>query len=192
VERRLDELIARLSERGRRITPQRVAILRVLAGSEGHPSAEQVHRAILPMFPTTSLATVYKTIHLLKAEGEILELEFSEFGNRYDGNKPYPHPHVICSGCGAIVDAEVSGLTEMTRRIAEETGFAITTHRLDFYGLCPKCRAERAAADRAGARGGEAGDAAGAAGPDTPAMRNRPAPAENGATYDVPRPIAAK
>ncbi len=138
---RLETVLARLRERVRRITPQRLAILRVLAASEGHPSVEQVHRAILGEFPTTSLATVYKTIALLREQGEILELEFSELGNRFDGAKPYPHPHVICRKCGAIVDSDVVELDELTRRIAAETGFSITHHRLDFYGLCPDCRA---------------------------------------------------
>ena len=140
---RLEHILARLKEQGHRITPQRLAILEVLAKSEGHPSAEQVHNAILPTFPTTSLATVYKTIALLKQEGEIIELQFSELGNRYDGAKPYPHPHVICTRCGAIVDPEVLDLAEVTRRMAEETGFVIQGHRLDFFGLCPSCRTKK-------------------------------------------------
>ncbi len=139
-DNRLQAIVRRLVENGRRITPQRLAILNVLTKSRDHPSVEQVHQAILKDFPTTSLATVYKTIHLLKEEGEILELEFSELGNRYDGIKPKPHPHVICGKCGAIVDPETVDLEELTRLIAKETGFAINSHRLDFYGLCPLCR----------------------------------------------------
>ena len=137
---RLEALLAQLREKGKRITPQRRAILRILAESTGHPSAEQVHRAILKDFPTTSLASVYKTINLLKELNEIQELEFSDMGNRYDGAKPFPHPHVICRGCGTIVDSDAVELGRLTRLVAEETGFAITSHRLDFYGLCPKCR----------------------------------------------------
>jgi len=87
-----------------------------------------------------SLATVYKTISLLKREGEILELEFSDLGNRYDGRKPYPHPHVICTGCGKIIDPSHLDLDEITSRMMAETGFKIMTHRLDFYGLCPNCQ----------------------------------------------------
>ena len=137
---RLKFLMARLKEQGHRLTPQRLAILDVLAKSVGHPTVEQVHQAILPVFPTTSLATVYKTIALLKQEGEVLELQFSDLGNRYDGAKPYPHPHVICTRCGAIVDPEALDLDQITSRMAEETGFVIKSHRLDFYGLCPACQ----------------------------------------------------
>lgn len=137
---RLQQMIERLKERDCRITPQRYAVLHVLANSSDHPSAESIHAQLIEHYPTMSLATVYKTIHLLKREGEILELEFSDLGNRYDGRKPYPHPHVICTGCGKIIDPSHFDLNEITRKMMEETGFKIMTHRLDFYGLCPKCQ----------------------------------------------------
>ncbi|WP_027183921.1 Fur family transcriptional regulator [Desulfovibrio inopinatus] len=139
-EQRLRHILDRLAAHGRRLTPQRMAILRVLAVSEGHPSAEHVHQAILKDFPMTSLATVYKTIQLLKDEGEILELGFSDQDNRYDGAKPYPHPHVICLKCGAIMDFEDVDVEGLNAQVAKQTGFFITTQRLDFYGVCPACR----------------------------------------------------
>ena len=64
-------------------------MLSVLANSLDHPSVESIHGQLVEHYPTMSLATVYKTINLLKREGEILELEFSDLGNRYDGRKPY-------------------------------------------------------------------------------------------------------
>lgn len=133
-------MIDRLKESKFRITPQRYAVLNVLASSLGHPSAESIHAELVDHYPTMSLATVYKTINLLKQEGEILELEFSDLGNRYDGNKPYPHPHVICTGCGKIIDPSQFNFDEITSKIMEETGFKILTHRLDFYGVCPDCQ----------------------------------------------------
>jgi len=140
LEMRLQQMIERLKESDCRITPQRYAVLKVLAGSSDHPSVESIHAQLIQHYPTMSLATVYKTISLLKREGEILELEFSDLGNRYDGRKPYPHPHVICTGCGKIIDPSHLDLDEITSRMMAETGFKIMTHRLDFYGLCPNCQ----------------------------------------------------
>lgn len=137
---RLAQMVARLRERGHRITPQRRAILEVLARSVGHPSVEQVFRLVSEEFPKTSLATVYKTVTALKEAGEVLELEFSQDSNRYDGNKPYPHPHVLCVQCHEIVDPELTKLGDMADEVARQTGFRVLTHRLDFYGLCPKCQ----------------------------------------------------
>ena len=137
---RLDEMIARLRERGHRLTPQRLAVLKVLAASEGHPSVEQIYERVKADFPTTSLATIYKTVTLLKEMGEVLELGFSTEGNRYDGNKPYPHPHLICLKCRNIVDLEVVALSELPRQVARSTGYRIVSYWLNFFGICPQCQ----------------------------------------------------
>jgi Fur family peroxide stress response transcriptional regulator len=141
-ETRLEELVIKLRERNCRLTPQRLAVLKVLAASEGHPSVEQVYERIKPDFPMTSLATVYNTVTLLKEMDEVLELGFNGGSNRYDGNRPYPHPHLICTECGAIEDLEVGALNGIPRQVAQDTGYRIVSHRLDFFGICPKCQAE--------------------------------------------------
>jgi Fur family peroxide stress response transcriptional regulator len=137
---RLDELVDKLKERGNRLTPQRMAVLKILAASEGHPSVEQIYECVKVDFPMTSLATVYKTVTLLKEMGEVLELGFSDDSNRYDGNKPYPHPHLICTKCRNILDPEVATLGELRREVAQSTGYRIMSHRLDFFGVCPQCQ----------------------------------------------------
>ena len=141
-EARLEHILSRLRKRGQRITPQRLAILRILASSEGHPSVEEIYSIVVKTFPTTSLATVYKTITLLKELGEVLELEFSRGSNRYDGSKPFPHPHVVCTSCNRIVDPDLASLRALTEEVSQQTGFEVVNHRLDFYGLCPECQKE--------------------------------------------------
>ncbi len=139
-QKRLEQIIKALRDKGHRLTPQRLAMLSIIAKSAGHPSAEQIYEQITVDFPTTSLATVYKTLSLLKDIGEVLELNFASVGSRYDGNRPYPHPHVICTGCGQILDAEMAGMTEVSKETARQTGFKITHHQLNFFGLCPQCQ----------------------------------------------------
>jgi Fur family peroxide stress response transcriptional regulator len=139
-EQRLQQMVDRLKASEFRITPQRYAVLNILATSPDHPSAESIHADLIEHYPTMSLATVYKTIRLLKQEGEVLELEFSNLGNRYDGTKPFPHPHLICTECGKIIDPLQLNLDEITSKMMAETGFKILTHRLDFYGICQSCQ----------------------------------------------------
>jgi Fur family peroxide stress response transcriptional regulator len=137
---RIVNLIAKLRAAGHRITPQRLAILQVLIASDTHPTVDQVYAKVKAAFPTTSLATVYKTVSIAKAMGEALELEFSQGSNRYDGNKPYPHPHVICTQCQKIIDYENVAIDAMVKQIRRATGFKIDNHRLDFYGTCSACQ----------------------------------------------------
>jgi Fur family transcriptional regulator, peroxide stress response regulator len=137
---RLDQMISKLREHEHRITPQRIAILKILAESKAHPSVESIFEQVKPDFPTTSLATVYKTVTLAKELGEVMELGFSEGGNRYDGSNPSPHPHLICLRCKKIVDPDIELLSDMTLEVARESGFKIVNHRLYFFGVCPECQ----------------------------------------------------
>ncbi|HDQ39695.1 MAG TPA: transcriptional repressor [Desulfonatronum sp.] len=140
VTQRVEKMLARLKERDFRITPQRLAVLHVLAESEDHPSVEQIFERVKTSFPTTSIATIYKTISLLRELGEVLELGFPDGSNRYDGRRPFPHAHVICTKCKKVLDPELNSLRDLTQEVAAETGFAVTTHRLDFFGLCQDCQ----------------------------------------------------
>jgi Fur family peroxide stress response transcriptional regulator len=139
-DQRLEQMITGLRYMGHRVTPQRLAVLKVLAESKDHPSVGMIYEQIKKEFPTTSLATVYKTITVLKELDEVLELGFADVGSRYDGNRPFPHPHVICTKCGAIVDPKFTNMEKMAAEMAKKSGFKITNHRLDFFGLCPKCQ----------------------------------------------------
>ena len=139
-QKRLERIIKALKDKGYRLTPQRLAMLKIIAASKRHPNAEQIYEQMKANFPTTSLATIYKTLSLLKDRGEVLELTLASGGRRYDGNRPYPHPHVICTRCGQILDPEIAGMAEVSKEMARQTGYQITHHQLNFFGLCPKCQ----------------------------------------------------
>lgn len=144
---RYDQLLFRLRQDGIRLTPQRLAVLRILAGDTGHPTVEQVYDRVRGDYPTTSLATIYKTIDMLKGIGEVLELSVGE-SHRYDGRDPRPHPHLICETCGAITDLPLTGplgdpalLTDTANTVATAHRYHEVQPRLEFRGRCPDCQA---------------------------------------------------
>jgi Fur family transcriptional regulator, peroxide stress response regulator len=139
-QNRIEAMLSKLKSRDFRITPQRYAILRILASSHEHPSVLEMYEAVHAEFPTTSIATVYKTVGLLKELNEVLELGFHDGNNRYDGIRPFPHPHVICTQCRKIMDPELAGLDGLSTEMSRMTGYRIVSHRLDFFGLCPDCQ----------------------------------------------------
>ena len=140
---RFEELITRLRERDYRLTPQRVELVRLIAASQGHPSVIQLYEQIQQRFPTMSLATVYKTINLLKELGEVLEINLRD-DSHYDGNKPFPHPHLICLKCQKIMDGELGlHMQNLIEELERSSGFAIHRHQLDFYGVCSECRSKQ-------------------------------------------------
>ncbi len=141
-DNRLEKVISRLRENGHRLTPQRLAVIKILVNNREHLTAEQVHARVQADFPMTSLATIYKTITTLKDMGEVLELSFGNQGNRYDGNDPQPHPHLICVKCKRIIDPEIPALEELSQDLVRMTGYQVLSHRLDFFGICPQCQQE--------------------------------------------------
>lgn len=142
-EKRVQQMLEKLKGKDLRITPQRYAVLSILAASEEHPSVDRIYQEVKARFPTTSLATVYKTVSLLKELDEVLELGFHDGNNRYDGSRPYPHPHVICTRCKKIMDPELATLDELSREMGRKTGYRIQSHRLDFFGVCPECQKKK-------------------------------------------------
>ena len=135
---RFDELIAALKECNYRLTPQRVELVRLIAVSEGHPSANQFYEEIKLKFPTISQSTVYKTLALLKEMNQVYEIDLRE-DSHYDGNRPQPHPHLICMKCNKIVDGEVSLDMEAIKKVEQASGFTILRPQISLYGICPDC-----------------------------------------------------
>jgi Fur family transcriptional regulator, peroxide stress response regulator len=139
-ELRYQTMLEKIKIRGSRITSHRLALLRLIAISEDHPNAMQLYEQLRRTFPTISLATVYKTLSLLKEEGEILEIDLHN-DSHYDGNKPYPHPHLICTTCGKIFDGDEMQVTQtINQEILNRFDFKVSQAQLIFYGVCRECQ----------------------------------------------------
>jgi Fur family peroxide stress response transcriptional regulator len=138
---RFNQLIASLKQRDYRLTPQRIELVRLIAASEGHPSASELYTKIKRQFPTMSRATVYKTLALLKEIGQVLEIDLRD-DSHYDGNRPEPHPHLICLKCNKIIDGEVLLDQESLHKLEQASGFKILRPQIFLYGLCSDCKGE--------------------------------------------------
>jgi Fur family transcriptional regulator, peroxide stress response regulator len=135
---KLESVIDSLRKEGFRITPQRVAIVNYVLGTDSHPSAEELHSAVCKVHPMVSLATVYKTLELLKKKGLVHELDFPT-GARYDSNVN-PHINLVCMKCGRIDDIDDALIGEIESRIGKKTRYSILGSRFELYGYCSKCQ----------------------------------------------------
>ena len=141
-EARFEELISALKQKGCRITPQRLELVRIIAASKKHPNASELFEIIKKQFPTMSQATVYNTLSLLKDLGQVLEIDLHG-DSHYDGNHPEPHPHIICMQCNKIVDGDLTIDNKSIQRLEENSGFQIIRSQLAFFGICPDCRSKQ-------------------------------------------------
>jgi len=135
----IQQIIAMLRERGYKVTPQRLAVCKVILSSKDHPTAEQIYRKVKEEHPTISPATVYQTLHLLTNAGLVQELGFSDRVSRYEPNTS-PHINVVCEKCGEITDYEAESIKELWSKIIEELGFKPTGQRLEVFRCRDKCR----------------------------------------------------
>lgn len=128
-----------LREKGLKVTPQRLAVYHALYNTTEHPSAEMLFQKLQLNYPTMSLATVYKTIEVLKEIGLVQALNVGEDSFRYDANVE-KHPHVKCMLCQCVDDIFGVDDSGFVGEVAEKTSYQLTGQQFYFYGICPTCQ----------------------------------------------------
>lgn len=134
-----DDLLARLTARGWRLTPQRRVVAEVLRGDHVHLTAEEVRRRAVAVMPEISQATVYNTLNDLVAMGEVRVVALERGPLRYDPNTG-AHDHLLCVECGRLIDVEATGKDHLRLGEADRHGFALLGVDLTFRGVCPSCQ----------------------------------------------------
>jgi Fur family transcriptional regulator, peroxide stress response regulator len=130
-----------LRDHGLRLTRPRRIILDVVRATDAHPTAAFVYRRVRRRLPRVSLATVYRNLRMLAAEGFLAE-RADEAGMRFDGNTG-PHDHFTCLTCGRIYDIPAPAQRGTRRRLPARAGFEVREHRTEYYGRCGACRRPR-------------------------------------------------
>jgi Fur family transcriptional regulator, ferric uptake regulator len=131
-----------LRRHGYKLTPQRRSILNAIAGSHEHLTPAEIHRRVSREHPGIGLVTIYRTLEMLAGLGLVCELHAGDSCRSYIIRRPEEHHHhLICSGCGTVVDFTDCDLSDLERRLARETGFVIKGHLLEFLGQCRQCAA---------------------------------------------------
>ncbi len=120
---------------------QKEAIVRVLRGTNCHPTADWIYEEVRKEVPNISLGTVYRNLKTMKERGEILELSSAGGLGRFDGN-PENHYHFRCDRCGRVYDIDEPIDRTIDERVAARTGFEVFQHRLEFRGMCIECQVE--------------------------------------------------
>ena len=130
-----------LNVTGLRVTSQRALILKIIR--RGHLDADEIYRQARAKQPRLSLSTVYRTLQALKKLGLVEELHFDNTHHHYEMKPPSEHQHLVCLGCGKVVEFKCPLSPKMKESIAREKGFEITDVEIRMTGYCPECRQNR-------------------------------------------------
>jgi len=135
----LDDIIARLHESGYKVTPQRLTIIKIVIGSKEHLTPAELYEKARQVDPEVGEVTIYRTLNILAKLGLVCEVHSGSNTSSYVGSPLEHHDHLICLGCGKVINFTNCSVAKLETRLMSETGFDIQQHRLDFYGKCREC-----------------------------------------------------
>jgi Fe2+ or Zn2+ uptake regulation protein len=145
-----------LRARGMRLTPQRLAIIRVLLEAREHLTPAEVLARGRGDCPGLGLTTVYRTLEMLRESGHVRRIHLDEGCHAYACLQEKEGHHLVCQSCHRVVGFPCTGLTDLVEETAQRTGFFVESHLLELVGLCPACQEPNATGrDAAGATGAQ-------------------------------------
>lgn len=122
-----------------RFSKKREAILEILRSTDSHPSADWVYQQMRLRYPDISLGTVYRNLAQFKEQGTILCVGTVRGVERFDANV-HPHVHFVCQGCDSVTDLHRLTIPEELCGVAaRESGGAVDSCWMTFYGKCDRC-----------------------------------------------------
>ena len=129
---------------GHRLTPQRIMVLAAIDELEGHVPVDRIHQRVLERYPYIDIATVYRTVGLLKrlhllnevVQGGVSHYEIADPENR--------HHHLVCEHCGKAIHLAPRYLDGLRDQLIRDIGFEPHMEHFTISGLCAECRKDRA------------------------------------------------
>ncbi|MFN3659992.1 MAG: transcriptional repressor [Brevinematales bacterium] len=113
----------------------REAVFQTLKKTKSHPPADKVWEEVKKIYPSATLATVYRNLHILESQGKIISLDVGQGEKRYDGFVHH-HAHFVCRKCGEVYDCEIEeGILTKGINIPGE----VDAFQLTLYGVCENC-----------------------------------------------------
>jgi Fe2+ or Zn2+ uptake regulation protein len=138
----LQALMDQARQHGLRMTRQRVLILLALYELDGHASAEEVHERVSLHRPDVDLSTVYRTLERLRDLRILSQTDLGHGCAEYEIVAEQPHHHLICQGCGQMIDLDHTYLATAARTISQDFGFEPIFDHFAIYGWCWECKDE--------------------------------------------------
>jgi Fur family ferric uptake transcriptional regulator len=135
------KIASMLRRRGYKLTPQRRAVLDVIARNHDHLTHAEIYEKVCQEHPGIGLVTIYRTLEILGKLGLICEVHAGDSSRSYLLRRSSEHHHhLICSDCGRVVDFTGCDFGELEQRLSRDTGFEIESHLLEFLGRCRECQ----------------------------------------------------
>jgi Fe2+ or Zn2+ uptake regulation protein len=127
---------------GHPLTNQRRLLLDLLRNAEGHMDAKELYRRASAKDKSISPATVYRTLNLFKELGLVDEMRLGNIRCYYEMRQSPEHLHLICHGCGKVIESQSPYFQELIKAVQREHSFNVTKAELYLEGYCIDCKDE--------------------------------------------------
>ena len=144
MKRKRDHLHETFRQAGRRLTHQRRLILEILQGSEDHLEAHELYAKVRSRDPDVSLATVYRTLSVLREMGLVEQHLLGEEHGHFEAAGENRHYHFTCVGCGKVIEFDAEAVEQAIRGLSIQEGARVTDAHLHLSGYCAQCQAQEA------------------------------------------------
>jgi len=122
------------------VTAQRQLLLQLIRSAGGHIDAKELYRRATREDELISLATVYRNLHLFKELGLVDERRLGQVRCYYEIKQTPEHQHLVCRGCGKIIEFESPLIRELVDKVQREHSFNVTKAELYLEGYCEQCK----------------------------------------------------
>lgn len=138
LEQTMQQFVTACKQAGLKVTHQRTEIYRQLLLMPDHPSAEILHKRLLPSLPSISLDTVYRTLATLEQHGLVARIQTTESQFRYEAVYA-PHHHLICSQCKQVLDFQWPAIETLDLPETISHWGHVGSKNVVMYGTCNRC-----------------------------------------------------
>jgi Fur family ferric uptake transcriptional regulator len=129
-----------VSQKGLRHTAQRLQIARVFLSTEKHVTVQELYDMVRKKHKRVGYATVARTVKLMCDSGVCRQVDFGDGSLRYEHKYGHEHhDHLICLSCGKFEEIYSPKLEKIQCELVKKHGYVQEKHKLDIFGLCPKC-----------------------------------------------------
>ena len=129
-----------LRDKGYRLTPQRELVLHAV-DELGHATPDEVHAKVRESSSAVNISTIYRTLELLEELGLVRHTHLTDRAPTYHSKVTPDHVHLVCRGCGAVLEAQPGEFDDVVAELQERHGFTPDLGHLTVFGTCRACAA---------------------------------------------------
>lgn len=133
------ELIQALHNQGSHLTRQRLLVLEILNEVPGHLDAGMIYQEAKKRDKRISLATIYRSLAVLKAAGLVEENRLGEEHGHFETLQNPQHYHFTCLSCGKVTEFETTRILDLVRELSEQSDWQVTKTLFHLQGYCTDC-----------------------------------------------------